>query len=86
MNPSTLPKRIDPAGGEPRFVPHLTLAAVAAGADALFLEAHPDPMSAKCDAASQLNIQHLENLLRMAINVRKAIGRPENVGTMTAQL
>lgn len=72
----------DPAGGEPRFVPHLTLAAVAAGADALFLEAHPDPMSAKCDAASQLNLKHLENLLRMAIGVRKAIGRPENVGNI----
>jgi len=71
----------DPAGGEPRFVPHLTLAAVAAGADALFLESHPDPMSAKCDAASQLNLNNLEPLLRTAIAVRKAIGKPENVGT-----
>ena len=72
----------DPAGGEPRFVPHLTLAAVAAGADALFLETHPSPMEAKCDAASQLNLKHFENLVRMAQNVRKAIGRPENVGMM----
>ncbi len=70
----------DPAGGEPRFIPHLTLAAVAAGADALFLENHPDPMSAKCDAASQLNINNLESLLRMALGIRKAIGSPENVG------
>jgi 2-dehydro-3-deoxyphosphooctonate aldolase (KDO 8-P synthase) len=72
----------DPAGGEPRFVPHLTLAAVAAGADALFLETHPNPMEAKCDAASQLNIKHYEALLRMSINVRKAIGTPEAVGLM----
>lgn len=71
----------DPAGGEPRFIPHLTLAAVAAGADMLFLENHPDPMSAKCDAASQLNIKNLRALLKMAIDVRKAIGSPENVGT-----
>ncbi len=71
----------DPAGGEPRFVPHLTLAAVAAGADALFLEAHPDPMSAKCDAASQMQMDNMEALLKMAIAVRKAIGTPENVGT-----
>lgn len=71
----------DPAGGEPRFVPHLTLAAVAAGADMLFLESHPDPMSAKCDAASQLNLNNLEPLLRTAMAVRKAIGKPENVGT-----
>ena len=70
----------DPAGGEPRFIPHLTLAAVAAGADALFLEAHPEPMEAKCDAASQLRLKNLENLLKMAIAVRKAIGTPENVG------
>ncbi len=73
----------DPAGGEPRFVPHLTLAAVAAGADALFLETHPRPMEAKCDAASQLNLKHYEGLLKMCIEVRKAIGTPENVGLMT---
>jgi 2-dehydro-3-deoxyphosphooctonate aldolase (KDO 8-P synthase) len=72
----------DPAGGEPRFVPHLTLAAVAAGADALFLETHPNPMEAKCDAASQLNLKHYEALLKMAIEVRKAIRSPENVGEM----
>ncbi|MGE0527587.1 MAG: 3-deoxy-8-phosphooctulonate synthase [Bdellovibrionales bacterium] len=74
----------DPAGGEPRFVPHLTLAAVAAGCDALFLEAHPDPMSAKCDAASQMQMNNMEGLLKMAIAVRKAIGKPENVGTFQA--
>lgn len=70
----------DPDGGEPRFVPHLTLAAVAAGADSLFIETHPDPMSAKCDAASQLNLKHYENMLKMCLDVRKAIGAPENVG------
>lgn len=73
----------DPAGGEPRFVPHLTLAAVAAGADALFLETHPTPIEAKCDAASQLNLKHFEKLVKMAVEVRKAIGTPENVGTIT---
>lgn len=75
----------DPAGGEPRFVPHLTLAAVAAGTDALFIETHPDPMTAKCDAASQLRLSHFENLLTQAMNVRKAIQKPENVGTMTIE-
>jgi len=71
----------DPAGGEPRFVPHLTMAAVAAGTDALFIETHPNPMSAKCDAASQLNLDHYESMIKMALDVRKAIGVPENVGT-----
>ena len=73
----------DPAGGEPRFVPHLALASVAAGTDALFIETHPDPMKAKCDAASQLRLSHYENLLKMAIKVREAIQVPENVGMMT---
>jgi 2-dehydro-3-deoxyphosphooctonate aldolase (KDO 8-P synthase) len=72
----------DPAGGEPRFVPHLTLAAVAAGADALFLETHPNPMEAKCDAASQLNLRYFETLVKMSMDVRKAIKTPENVGEM----
>ncbi len=71
----------DPAGGEPRFVPHLTLAAVAAGTDALFLETHPDPMSAGCDGASQLNIKYFESLVKTSVAVRKVIGQPENVGT-----
>jgi len=75
----------DPAGGEPRFVPHLTLAAVAAGCDALFLEAHPDPMSAKCDAASQMQMDNMEALLKLSMAVRKAIGTPENVGTFQAK-
>lgn len=73
----------DPAGGEPRFVSHLTLAAVAAGCDALFLETHPEPMQAKCDAASQLRLSNIENLLRLSMNVRQAIGTPENVGMIT---
>ena len=72
----------DPAGGEPRFVPQLTLAAVAAGCDALFIETHPEPMEAKCDAASQLRLAHYEGLVRMAMDVRKAVGSPENVGMM----
>lgn len=74
----------DPRGGEPRFVPHLTLAAVAAGTDALFIETHPQPMEAKCDAASQLNLKHYTQLLKMSKAVRKAIGQPENVGEFVA--
>ena len=74
----------DPDGGEPRFVPHLTLAGVAAGTDALFIETHPNPMQAKCDAASQLNLMNFVPLIKMAQAVRKAIGTPENVGQFIA--
>lgn len=70
----------DPAGGEPRFVPHLVFAGVAAGCDALFIETHPRPMEAKCDAASQLNLKHFEALVSRAQKIRQAIGSPENVG------
>src|SRR3712207_9138426 len=44
------------SGGEPRFIPHLVRAAVAAGADALFLEVHPDPACAPSDATNMLQI------------------------------
>ena len=70
----------NPEGGEPSFIPYLSLAAVAAGADALFIETHPHPMEAKCDAASQLDIKNFKALIRMARRVRRAIGKPENVG------
>ncbi|MAF92340.1 MAG: 3-deoxy-8-phosphooctulonate synthase [Bdellovibrionota bacterium] len=74
----------DPAGGEPKFIPHLTLASVAAGTDALFIETHPNPIEAKCDAASQLNLDHYESLLATARRVRQAIITPEHVGTYPA--
>jgi len=72
----------DPRGGEPKYIPHLSMAAVAAGTDGLFIETHPDPMSARCDAASQLNLKHYEGLISMAQSVRKAIQAPEYVGQM----
>lgn len=69
----------DPRGGEPMYVPHLTLAGVAAGADALFIEAHPDPIMAKCDAASQARLSDLRPLIQKALAVRSAIGNAEVV-------
>jgi len=65
----------DPAGGEPEFVPYLTKAAVAAGADCLFLETHPEPPKAKCDAASQLRLDLLEPLVKKSIEISKVVGR-----------
>jgi 2-dehydro-3-deoxyphosphooctonate aldolase (KDO 8-P synthase) len=44
----------DPKGGEPEFVATLARAGVAAGANAIFLETHPTPFSAACDAASMI--------------------------------
>ena len=75
----------DPSGGEPRFIPHLTLAGVAAGADALFIEAHPEPMKALCDAASQMQLSQLPYLIQKVQKVRKAIENPESLGTLDSQ-
>jgi 2-dehydro-3-deoxyphosphooctonate aldolase (KDO 8-P synthase) len=51
------------SGGNPQFSPLLARAAVAAGVDGLFLECHPDPKSAKSDAATVLALDAVESLL-----------------------
>ncbi|MBI9072500.1 MAG: 3-deoxy-8-phosphooctulonate synthase [Melioribacteraceae bacterium] len=50
-------------GGNPEYIRPLAKAAVAVGIDALFLEVHPNPSEAKSDAASQLALSELEDLL-----------------------
>ncbi len=51
------------SGGEPEMVPALAAAAVAAGADGVFLEVHPDPDRALSDAANMLHIDSAPSLL-----------------------
>jgi len=73
----------DPRGGNPQFVPALTRAGVAAGCDALFIESHPNPSEAKCDAASQWPLSKLEELLNQALeisNVARRFDRVADVG------
>ncbi len=53
----------DPAGGSPEFIEPLARAGVACGCDAIFIETHPNPCDAKCDAASMLPLDRLERLL-----------------------
>jgi 2-dehydro-3-deoxyphosphooctonate aldolase (KDO 8-P synthase) len=50
-------------GGQPKFIKPIARAAAAVGIDALFLEVHPDPKSAMSDAASQLPLNELKDLL-----------------------
>ena len=52
------------SGGNPQYSPLLARAAVAAGVDGLFLESHPDPKNAKSDAATMLNLDEVEPLLK----------------------
>ena len=63
------------SGGARAFIPPLTLAAVAAGADGLFLETHPDPDHAPSDGPNMLPLKELAALLDRALAVRAAIGR-----------
>ncbi len=58
-----LPSKDLTSGGQPKFIKPLALAAVAVGIDALFLEVHPDPKNALSDAASQLPLSDLKELL-----------------------
>ncbi|MDP8256607.1 MAG: 3-deoxy-8-phosphooctulonate synthase [Candidatus Alcyoniella australis] len=67
----------DPRGGEPQFVPHLTRAAVAAGTNALFLEAHPEPSSARCDAASMIDLGTLDRLLEQSAQLAQLVRQME---------
>lgn len=64
------------SGGERRFAEVLARAAVAAGADGLYLEIHPDPAGAPSDAASMLPLERLEPLLEEALALRAALSRP----------
>jgi 2-dehydro-3-deoxyphosphooctonate aldolase (KDO 8-P synthase) len=68
-----IPARGGRSDGRPEFVGPLACAAAAAGIDALFLEVHPDPPSAKSDAGSQLDLKLLEPLLRRVLAVDAAI-------------
>jgi len=67
------PPSKDSSGGQPQFIPVLAKAAVAAGCDVLFLEVHPEPCKALCDAASMLKLEFLEELLTQIIEIRKII-------------
>jgi 2-dehydro-3-deoxyphosphooctonate aldolase (KDO 8-P synthase) len=58
-----LPSKGNTSGGEPKFIKPLARAAAAVGIDALFLEVHPDPPNALSDAASQLPLNELKELL-----------------------
>ncbi len=63
----------DPAGGRPEFVPHLVRAGVAAGSDALFLECHPSPFDAKCDAASMVPLAEMKALVKQALEIAAVV-------------
>ena len=60
-------------GGLPDMIETIAKAAIAVGADGLFIETHPRPKEAKSDGANMLPIQLLEPLLEKLMKIRKAI-------------
>lgn len=59
----------DPKGGMREYLPVISRAGVAAGVDGIFIEVHPDPANAKCDAASQLKLNDLEEFIKPLIDL-----------------
>ena len=60
-------------GGNREMVPHLIRAAVAVGIDGLFLEVHPEPEKAISDAANQLCLSDVEQVLQQALAIDQLI-------------
>lgn len=63
-------------GGNPELIETIAKAAIATGADGLFIETHPNPSIAKSDGANMLPLHLLENLIEKLVRVRKAILYP----------
>ena len=61
------------SAGRPELAPILAKAAVAAGADGLFIEVHTDPTRAKSDAASIMPIDWLEDLLKVCKKIFEVV-------------
>ena len=60
-------------GGNPQLIGTIAKAAIATGAEGLFIETHPDPASAKSDGANMLRLDLLEDLLIQLVKIRKAV-------------
>ena len=62
-------------GGNPQLIGTIAKAAIAAGANGLFIETHPNPAQAKSDGANMLRLELLEGLLQELVTIRKAVSK-----------
>jgi 2-dehydro-3-deoxyphosphooctonate aldolase (KDO 8-P synthase) len=60
-------------GGNPQLIGTIAKAAIASGANGLFIETHPKPAVAKSDGANMLQLDKLEKLLEELVRLRKAV-------------
>ena len=61
------------SGGAREFIPPLTMAALAAGADGLFMETHPDPDNAPSDGPNMIPLDRLDDLVLRAVDLWKQV-------------
>ena len=61
------------SGGDPKQIGTIGKAAVAVGADGIFIETHPDPANAKSDGANMLPLYLIEELLQKLVRIRQAV-------------
>ena len=62
-------------GGNPAMIETIAKAAIAVGADGLFIETHPDPSVAKSDGANMLRLDLIENLLEKLVRIRGVVNK-----------
>ena len=60
-------------GGQPEMISLIAKAGIAAGADGLFMEVHPEPQIAKSDGANMLRLDLVEGLLQQLIRIKEAL-------------
>lgn len=60
-------------GGKPELIGTIAKAAIAVGADGIFLETHPNPAKALSDGANMLHLDHFEKLMTDLVKIRKTI-------------
>lgn len=66
-------------GGRPDMIETIARAAIAAGADGIFIETHPEPANAKSDGANMLRLDLIEGLLRRLTQLRMTVNEINNM-------
>lgn len=67
-------------GGNPQMIATIAKAAIATGADGLFIETHPEPSKAMSDGANMLQLNKLEELLEQLVRIREAVRENVAIG------
>jgi len=62
-------------GGRPDMIETIGKAAIATGADGIFIETHFDPANAKSDGANMLHLDHFEDLMTKLVAIRQTVNK-----------